>query len=581
MYYSHEKQLLPLREKRLSLPKEDEELMPEHSNKSNVLYLPGGTEKIGTEKVNGLIKSFVGGIDEECGEDIANGENQPPVSEDDSKVVHDGISYIDVIDGNNAKKEIDEESHTTITKKEKTQFVEKERRTLNNLNILIPIATVLILLFFFILYKCSCCGFEICKKKKNIIDTDSFRVLLLTGEKGTIACKVWGQKLGATIPRRSNEGTEEWFQASRRSVLRMRNLTAVRGLPGSNMLGPMDYFGNLGNLDKSLFTINANYDPPLIHQYHISEEQANNHKNTMGSLDPSPFITTINVNWVSGTDSDINQKQKEYDITTSNLKQSLFDGPGLLEVHQKVIKLQSEFDPVNINLSSFKAQLVENDIPIRISKEKLHSKDDFRLVTYEYQPGYSQWQTEHGSGHFLEKHKFSQIIMPMTEDSHGFVVLARKNSVTDELELALDLIGIEIPFGYTLIIEDGCIHGDTSLSGFFMMGMTADHTTMGTADTVFLKSSETKTNVEITMMEKKNHPFNMPYRYPVLFENRTEEEEKKFRDATNSKDFNFIYNPNSKEWSKNGINPIGHTLSNKSLFNKSLPNKSLSKKFND
>eukprot|EP00463_Aulacantha_scolymantha_P003362 TRINITY_DN4216_c0_g1_i1.p1 TRINITY_DN4216_c0_g1~~TRINITY_DN4216_c0_g1_i1.p1 ORF type:complete len:304 (-),score=37.97 TRINITY_DN4216_c0_g1_i1:89-1000(-) len=303
----------------------------------------------------------------------------------------------------------------------------------------------------------------------------------------------------------------------------MGHLTAVRGGPDAHMLGPMDYFGNLGNLHKSLFAINVKLDPPLIYQYPISENQAKNHKNSMGSLDPSPFITTIKADWVSGKDKEIIQIQNQYDVTKANLKQSLFDLPGLLEVHQTLIELQSEFDPVHVNLSSFRAQLIKSDIHFQVAKQRLLQR--MTIVSHLYiQPGYSNWQTRHGSGHFLEKHKFSQLIMPMTEDSHGFVVLARTNDVPDELEL----VGIEIPFGYALIIEDGCIHGDTSLSGFFMMGMTADHTTMRTADTVFLKSSESKQNVEVKMIGKGNHHFNMPARYPALLKNRTNDDERKF-----------------------------------------------------
>src|SRR3989338_6761669 len=84
---------------------------------------------------------------------------------------------------------------------------------------------------------------------------------------------------------------------------------------------------------------------------------------------------------------------------------------------------------------------------------------------------------------------------PIYPDSRGFIALARTTDTADEL----DLIGVEIPFGWTIIIEDGCIHGDTTFNGFFLMGMTSNHTTMRTADTVFLKHAGSKRNVHMRL----------------------------------------------------------------------------------
>lgn len=151
----------------------------------------------------------------------------------------------------------------------------------------------------------------------------------------------------------------------------------------------------------------------------------------------------------------------------------------------------------------------------------------------------------------MEKHHFSQTITPISPISSGFVALARVNECPDELEI----IGVQIPYGYTLIIEEGCIHGDTTLNGFFLMGMTSSHTTMRTADTVFLKCRETKQNVGMTMVgleenisEASDHFASIlppPY---VIYNEATESDKEKFRLLTQNQ--NFVFNPFSRAYWK-------------------------------
>ena len=48
-------------------------------------------------------------------------------------------------------------------------------------------------------------------------------------------------------------------------------------------------------------------------------------------------------------------------------------------------------------------------------------------------------------------------------------------------------------------VHYNCIHGDTNLDGMFMMGMTSNHETMKTADTVFLKHAENNANIALSI----------------------------------------------------------------------------------
>ncbi|HSX37811.1 MAG TPA: hypothetical protein VLE95_03160 [Chlamydiales bacterium] len=369
------------------------------------------------------------------------------------------------------------------------------------------------------------------------------RLLLLDGDDGTVACRVYGHLMSATIPRVSDNWT---LESATRSLLRMQNLTAVRGVPGASMVGPVDYLGNLEEPHKYLYTI-KNQFPPLFYRKLIPDGHQENDFE-LKEFDPH-FLTVVKANWISGKEEDvIREKKREYEVTQKHLRQSLFLDPGLLEIDRNLIELRY-FDPRGVDLSTFKARLVVNHIPFQITKKKLPSKDDYRLVTYLYEPLYADWQIQNGSGLFLEQHRFSQTITPLTPDSGGYVVLARTNENPDELEL----IGIQIPYSHTLVIEEGCIHGDTTLNGFFMMGMTSDHTTMRTADTVFLKYPQTKENVRMVLMGTEDIPthhtlFAVPPPY-IIYKNASEADRSKFQQLTYGQ--NFIFNPFSREyWGK-------------------------------
>lgn len=378
----------------------------------------------------------------------------------------------------------------------------------------------------------------------SLIIEEPKRLLLLDGEDGTVACRVYGHLLSGTLPRLS----DNWaWESATRSLLRMQNLTAVRGIPGASMIGPIDYFANLEEPHKYLYRI-ENQFPPLIYREPILDSSLEKEEpEKLTELDPR-FVTVIKAHWISGKEEQIQEKIEEYQLTPRHLRQSLFLDPGLLEIDRDLIVLPS-FDPRGIDLSTFKARLVPNQIPFQITEKELPPKDDYRLVTYLYEPLYADWQIENGSGLFLEQHQFSQTITPITADSGGYVVLARTHEHPDELEL----IGMQIPYGYTLIIEEGCIHGDTTLSGFFMMGMTSAHTTMRTADTVFLKDPTTKRNVRTLLAAEEPRAtiypsFLVPPPY-VIYKNATELERAKFQELT--LDQSFIFNPFSREFWQN------------------------------
>ena len=61
----------------------------------------------------------------------------------------------------------------------------------------------------------------------------------------------------------------------------------------------------------------------------------------------------------------------------------------------------------------------------------------------------------------------------------------------------MELVACPIPYGTTLLVDAGCIHGDSTLTGTYSMAMTANHEAMATADTVYLKNRSTRLNAKV------------------------------------------------------------------------------------
>lgn len=350
----------------------------------------------------------------------------------------------------------------------------------------------------------------------------NFRLLLLKGEMGKVACRVRGEAASA-LPIFSKHSGVEWSQ---RSHLRMRNLIAVRGAgPGTRMIGPGDYFGNIEDPHKYQFTIDINGKGiPVFLRENVAPRLAQESEKK-DKLDPTPFTTRVPATWYRGCDRSTKDVIKKYEDHA--VGPSLFKDSGVLEMHGDKQLMLKKVDARTVDLSSFKARLENNQIPFQIISEKLSIPDEYRAVSYYYQPQYGRHQVENGAGLFLEGHEFAQTITPLDAGSKGFVTLARW---TDDKKTALDIIAVEIPFGYTLVVEKFCIHGDTTLKGMFMMCMTSYHVTMRTADTVFLKHAQTKQNINMAIEGDADQSLEDTSRAPRPIATFDESDKKSFMD---------------------------------------------------
>lgn len=201
---------------------------------------------------------------------------------------------------------------------------------------------------------------------------------------------------------------------------------------------------------------------------------------------------------------------------------SLFDEPGLLLLPEPRLDLPLLADPHTFDLSPYHAQIVRNDAPFRFDQSLVasqpHAQHRLRVVTYNYGDDYygRYLMRPGGSGSFIERHEFIQAITPLTPQCGGFVVLGREvetdaaTGAEREVRVGepswtssrtpspaggaspgshrrLELVACPVPYGHTLLVDSGSIHGDSTLTGLYMMAMTGNHIAMRTADTVFLK----------------------------------------------------------------------------------------------
>lgn len=318
---------------------------------------------------------------------------------------------------------------------------------------------------------------------------NNYRYLVFKRDTGRVACRVHGDS-NKTIPR----VTMDWdITFATRTILRDKNLVVLRNSQkNSRMIGPCDFYGPLEKAEKYIYTIEIENGFPRFYR---------RPKDSILSSSPpletdfNQISVTIQAKWHRGNDEDIkNVKNKYITDAQRTTGESLFPTTaGILEIEGEEIHLPS-FDASKYDLSLFKARLVKNNQPFSLADKPVASIDAFCPVSYYFESNYAKDQIENGGGLFLETHEFCQTMTPLDELAGGVVVLGRwKNEEKSELEL----IGVKIPFGYTLVVEKDCIHGDTTLEGMYMMAMTSNHTSMQTADVTFLKSTTSKKNFVI------------------------------------------------------------------------------------
>ncbi|MCY4045627.1 MAG: hypothetical protein OXE99_11165 [Cellvibrionales bacterium] len=288
------------------------------------------------------------------------------------------------------------------------------------------------------------------------------------------------------------------------------------------MIGPLEYFGTLTRADKYAYQISIGDLYPIIYRYPRHEAK----ETKRPPVDPK-VITQVDAKWLSGLDKNLASTLAKYP-KPEKAPSSLVQASGIFEMNLKEINLQA-FDATAVDLTPFGASLVQNDQPFIMLNQK---EDPLEAVTYLFGEKYAKAQIEKPVGLFLETHGFSQTITPLLKGCAGYVVLARRHGNTT----MYDLIAVQIPFGFTLVVFKGAIHGDTTLKGKYLMCMTANHKTMATADVVFLKNRNTHDNVSINLVGEDDQSVSDPLTFSqesVYFNNSHQGIKQGFYDKVN------------------------------------------------
>ena len=242
-----------------------------------------------------------------------------------------------------------------------------------------------------------------------------------------------------------------------RLLLNLKNLLVVRGTsPGDTMIGPLEYFGRV--------------DP---------------YRHPLTSVDTLPIVrpkcvTCLNVQWLSAS--------------LGNVDDSLFPNAGKLVLNNSDLVVPVTDRPGNY--IDYNVRLVESS-RVTYDTRKCNQKTMFS-VRYHFAENYYDYAMTK-EGVFLERHPFIQAMSPVDKHAKGFVMAARMR------DQHIDIIGIRIPLGYTLLVDSLAIHGDSTLVGDYRMEMTADHVEMSKADTVFLKTVQGR-NVGVNNVDKVSVP---------------------------------------------------------------------------
>jgi hypothetical protein len=267
-------------------------------------------------------------------------------------------------------------------------------------------------------------------------------------------------------------------ECSMRTVDNLHNLHIVRGqlneknqlILSTSMSGPHHYFGFLDPKKRYRLQFDVTDGFPMFEPEDSTSDMVQSLSSA--SVYPSLILSQKEFEWIAH-----NQP--------SHLD-SLFSNPGTFWCSHKNLDIPTLSLSQTLNLHLFNAELVPQSKSFLFQQDQISkfeaAQHKLRLVTYFFGSNYYQDYCLKNNGVFLEHHDFLQFITPMNQNCGGFIILGRR--VEDG---SLELIQITIPFGFILLLNPGAIHGDSTLVGLYLMGMTGNHVAMNTANTVFLR----------------------------------------------------------------------------------------------
>jgi hypothetical protein len=104
------------------------------------------------------------------------------------------------------------------------------------------------------------------------------------------------------------------------------------------------------------------------------------------------------------------------------------------------------------------------------------SGKDLYLVEYDFAKTYIEdyvMRPDGGGGLFVETHNFPHVFIPMSADCQGSLLLGKEESYG--LGQAMyTFIGLTIPYGFALVIDNNVIHGDSFFKAKYAVSLSPD-----------------------------------------------------------------------------------------------------------
>lgn len=251
---------------------------------------------------------------------------------------------------------------------------------------------------------------------------------------------------------------------ARNPPVKLLNLVSVDRSSGAEV-GPTEFLGNVPA--KTTVIIHASKD-------HVSiRKSKTGFVHTRGTTSPhvvyDPLIT--HPTWVFKNDP------KEVQDGSN-----VFGASGVVRFNRKTslqIPFVNALDVTAGLYRDFGVRLIPFGQPLPPMKHKTS------FVTYELGDKFVKKyvHSKSGPGIFLEHHKFTHLLTPATPTTHGPIVVGKvlRNGTTK-------MIGVDVPYGYTIIIPGGCLHNDWYVVGKISTTIALDDQ----AKTAFVRGKDSK-----------------------------------------------------------------------------------------
>jgi hypothetical protein len=255
---------------------------------------------------------------------------------------------------------------------------------------------------------------------------------------------------------------------AKKPPIKLLNIVSVNRGDGSG-IGPTEYIGAVSPNVHYMIKPRSNIQGIMLHSSRLKFNHQRSRKRHHVVYDP--FIG--NPKWI-------------FDSTSSKSDANVFGASGVVHFNRTSalqIPFVNALDIIPQLYRDFKVELIPFGSVLPPMKHPTY------FVTYELNDTFVNKYVHHkkGPGIFIEHHKFTHYLTPATPTSHGPIVIGKLMNQSNKSG-KMKLIGVDVPYGYTLVIPGGCLHNDWYFTGKLSTTITTDDQ----AQTVFVQGRDSR-----------------------------------------------------------------------------------------